>query len=986
MSTDTPSGSLVTMNTSGDAFPPAANPQSTTTPRSRTARIEVTIDPRTCTFFSYPDLVRKQCPQILDPTSLQGKKSASHMGNGPTQPRGQGGDSDLGAAEDDGDGDDDDDEEEEEEEEAEDDVGGDSDASTSDPVTATAQPPKFGDDAFFENLLKRAEKYGDDKPQKRRREARVSLYEDYDLHDPFIDDSDIQGHVEDGTRLREDGFFVFYGPLEFVTEEEPSDPVAEELRPSKKRKMQKKKDEDNAPNITPTIKGKAKDKDKDKDKDKPADDTTASANGKSKKKPRTNGDSPPDEPSAKKPPKPKPAKSNDSTAEPTVSTATKKKPPSSEKAKKPVAPIKRKLSTDGVAEPTPAPVPAPIPATSAALMDSSSKSTPPATEGPSNFGTKPPHRTEQGYDSEPEPERKPLRPSIFNLIDHDDDGDDEANQYDFSPLKYHGTSNSCRGPAPPPSFPDRMSARPPFEALSTIHPFRSADNTPCKPPHTATESPLSAMRPLMRESPAPTPTPPTMHSYPSSPPIKPPPRTPPLDDSLLPTSTPSSVNSEALTQDFIAAAHRETFDNQKKFPTVLKTILTDLAMTTMIELGAHFSDVGHLVAAYQALNGSSDPGATAADKDKHKDKEKDKAQTPSSDTTEAAPNTSSSASKPKAGTTGSSLRNHELAFAVVTRDGKLRELLDANFYRRITECVPYNRATIRKVIARLTLQERIKIKETLAQTIFNQLKQLVEAAVAQLPPLPPPQPSAAASAIPALRTPGSTGSKPTSHPNTPPPPLPAFNSQSQASPSPSGPPPQGGKPPGNATTSIPIKPERDDGTFPSSLASSSALPLTTPLPQPPPVVVESAPPAPKRPGGLHYLLNHSDSEKDPSDDNIYASAVAPTASVDEVRPADRESPLDDTVTSKGVTRKFPWTEPIRQSLWTYVQNEIEIAILRSQLAEVEGKTLVVKETAIRRVAYQKVLPLWPEGWTTTIDISKEYGLKKRKLEKKMSAG
>ncbi|KAJ1961458.1 hypothetical protein IWQ62_003863 [Dispira parvispora] len=157
-----------------------------------------------------------------------------------------------------------------------------------------------------------------------------------------------------------------------------------------------------------------------------------------------------------------------------------------------------------------------------------------------------------------------------------------------------------------------------------------------------------------------------------------------------------------------------------------------------------------------------------------------------------------------------------------------------------------------------------------------------------------------------------------------------------------------------------------------------------------------SPSSANRSSGIHLLLNHPETEGDsPSklepggsgNPQIPASVSAssephpPSSSAPEgEQPPQTE---EESPASNKTIRKFSWTNAIREALWTFVQIDMEIHILTSELSSLEGKDAIVKEGVVRRAAYQKVLSLWPDGWMTSLDISREYGFKKRRKEKQV---
>ncbi|KAL1915672.1 uncharacterized protein VTP21DRAFT_6431 [Calcarisporiella thermophila] len=71
------------------------------------------------------------------------------------------------------------------------------------------------EDAFFERLLANAEHYAEEERDASvKRKRRVEADDEYDVNDPFIDDSDLLVEGFGYMRPKQDGFFVYKGPLE----------------------------------------------------------------------------------------------------------------------------------------------------------------------------------------------------------------------------------------------------------------------------------------------------------------------------------------------------------------------------------------------------------------------------------------------------------------------------------------------------------------------------------------------------------------------------------------------------------------------------------------------------------------------------------------------------------------------------------------------------------------------------------------------------
>ncbi|KAJ1653037.1 hypothetical protein IWQ61_006756 [Dispira simplex] len=823
-----------------------------------TRRVFIPLNPKTCNRVSYKNLLQQQFPETQQPSP----HTTSHSPE-----------------------------------------GNDTDARGEVPVE---KPPSFGDDAFFNQLLKNAAHYGDDIDEAQsKRGKRMRVFDDYDLYDPFIDDSDAQVHMDKGTRLREEGFFVYYGPLEFVSDDDAAEtPPSLDTGPraSKKRKVaSKKKDGDKGKGKPGTTAHNERNGSKNKGNIKEIDDNRAGtvAASKSRKK-RTSGDEQGDESGSTKKTTSKTKGRNydsDSSASVTVkkktqgvkpvggtgdtgdkgkkrsTPATSTKRPSSSQTKESTG---RKANAETV---TPSNI-------STAKVEPSKEPVPDTNPPPTVSSVE----TTGQPTSDPEPERKTIRPSIFNLIDHSPNDDDDNR--DFMPVKYNHTSPMSDRGSTFRTYSDKLLPR-----NLAVEPggSLSADHTPSKP-----SSIVFGDEPVRENF--------TLGASPTL-------TTQDTQTSSAPASTdlPKRLYAEGpaatmLMEEFHQASQRESFVNHKKFPSQLKPLLTRLAMKTMEEAGAVFTDVGRFVSAYNNLTDESQDRPTGT--------------APTGAPPPPPLASSSSNDKPKL------TKSRSLAYSVVTRDGQVREVLDNDFYTRLTNVVPYNRATIRKIVGRLTLQERIRLKQTQSQEAFDALRTLV---------------------LPGIE-------------------IQAKNRPAPASGSDTGPP-----------------------TAPTPPLAPKPLPMEG-------VGSSPSPSSANRSSGIHLLLNHPETEADsPSkpepgvSGNPQLPIPAPVPTSTEPRHPSPSAPVrgqppqteEECPAPNKTIRKFSWTNALREALWTFVQIDMEIHILTSELSTLEGKDAVVKEGVVRRAAYQKVLSLWPDGWMTSLDISREYGFKKRRKEKQV---
>ncbi|CAG8679259.1 17976_t:CDS:2, partial [Racocetra fulgida] len=121
------------------------------------------------------------------------------------------------------------------------------------PPTAIDLPRTFRDesDEFFERILENAEKYAAGEEEKTRKKKRriIKKEQQYDVNDPFIDDSELAPLQRDYGKVRPqiEGFFVWNGPLvleRLVDEDEPTP----KKKASAKRK-QKSSEADGTPKV-----------------------------------------------------------------------------------------------------------------------------------------------------------------------------------------------------------------------------------------------------------------------------------------------------------------------------------------------------------------------------------------------------------------------------------------------------------------------------------------------------------------------------------------------------------------------------------------------------------------------------------------------------------------------------------------------------------------------------------------------------------------
>ncbi|KAK9708715.1 hypothetical protein K7432_009476 [Basidiobolus ranarum] len=91
------------------------------------------------------------------------------------------------------------------------------------------------------------------------------------------------------------------------------------------------------------------------------------------------------------------------------------------------------------------------------------------------------------------------------------------------------------------------------------------------------------------------------------------------------------------------------------------------------------------------------------------------------------------------------------------------------------------------------------------------------------------------------------------------------------------------------------------------------------------------------------------------------------------------------VSSEDKLKKFRWNEDLRHGLYQVMKCEMDITNLKNELLELEGHSVKpLSETNQRRAVYQKILIFFEPGWTTSYEISREYSLYKRRIDKRLS--
>ncbi|KAJ3332407.1 hypothetical protein HDU76_000333 [Blyttiomyces sp. JEL0837] len=78
-------------------------------------------------------------------------------------------------------------------------------------------------------------------------------------------------------------------------------------------------------------------------------------------------------------------------------------------------------------------------------------------------------------------------------------------------------------------------------------------------------------------------------------------------------------------------------------------------------------------------------------------------------------------------------------------------------------------------------------------------------------------------------------------------------------------------------------------------------------------------------------------------------------------------------------KKFRWNEELRVDLWNVVLLEGELAQLVNTMRILDNQQERMAEQAVRKAVYAKLVTFWLPGWMTTIEISNQFSVFKRKM-------
>ncbi|ORY50377.1 hypothetical protein BCR33DRAFT_781117 [Rhizoclosmatium globosum] len=100
-------------------------------------------------------------------------------------------------------------------------------------------------------------------------------------------------------------------------------------------------------------------------------------------------------------------------------------------------------------------------------------------------------------------------------------------------------------------------------------------------------------------------------------------------------------------------------------------------------------------------------------------------------------------------------------------------------------------------------------------------------------------------------------------------------------------------------------------------------------------------------------------------------------------------PQDPTTTLPPLVekKKFRFSEDSKLAIWNLLVLEWEQAELLNLLASIETPSAPTKLTDanVRKSVYAKLVTFWPAGWMTTVDLSREYSLYKRRVNTRAAA-
>lgn len=81
-------------------------------------------------------------------------------------------------------------------------------------------------------------------------------------------------------------------------------------------------------------------------------------------------------------------------------------------------------------------------------------------------------------------------------------------------------------------------------------------------------------------------------------------------------------------------------------------------------------------------------------------------------------------------------------------------------------------------------------------------------------------------------------------------------------------------------------------------------------------------------------------------------------------------------------KRWPWTEPLRETLFTIMTIDNAMTEIRTEKNELENSKEKMSVINARKAIYKRLIELWPEqGLTTTTALSNQYGLYKKKVDK-----
>ncbi|EST04607.1 Hpc2-related domain protein [Kalmanozyma brasiliensis GHG001] len=102
---------------------------------------------------------------------------------------------------------------------------------------------------------------------------------------------------------------------------------------------------------------------------------------------------------------------------------------------------------------------------------------------------------------------------------------------------------------------------------------------------------------------------------------------------------------------------------------------------------------------------------------------------------------------------------------------------------------------------------------------------------------------------------------------------------------------------------------------------------------------------------------------------------------------DVDGPQDGEDENVEPTKRWKWTEEMREEVFTLITIENAMSELRNEKHKLENSTEQYSEINARKACYKQMAELFPEdGWTTSTNISREYAQIKKKKDRQEARG